>query len=131
MNMNKVISQVKNPKLKTLMLRAQTASLCFLASKGMYYATSAETDLGQNIETTSGKFLNELAAVYCNSLCWLILGVNLCFLFFSKNDKLIGFAKKAVIGCIAVYVILKILTSGDSNTITNTTDSITNWMSNG
>ena len=93
-----------------------------LASTNTLYATT----LGANIQTTGTNILTEIKDVYCNSLCWLLLAINGCIVFFSKNDKLIGFAKKALWGTVIVYIILQLLTSGD--TLKTTFDEISTWM---
>lgn len=96
-----------------------------LASRGMYHAT--QTDIGTNINTTAGKFLTEFKEVYCGSLCWLLLGIQVAVIFFSKNDKLVAFAKKALIGCIVLYAVLQILTKASGGAIGSTVTTISGW----
>ena len=101
----------------------------FLTTKGIYLANTpqAQTDLGVSMTETGKSLLNEITAVYCNSLGWLILAISLLTLMFSKNEKLLGFAKKGVYGSIIVYIILIILNGGPANVIQKTVDTVTSW----
>lgn len=103
-------------------------AFAFLLTKGTFLATvTAQTDLGQNAIDTSQNLLNEITAVYCNSLGWLLLAISLITLTFSKNDKVLGFAKKGLYGSIIVYIILIILNGGPANVIANTVDTVSSW----
>lgn len=101
------------------------SALTVLTSRGMYHAT--QTDIGSNINTTAGNFLTEFKEVYCGSLCWLLLGIQVAILFFSKNDKLVAFAKRALVGCIVLYAVLQILTKASGGAIGNTVTTISGW----
>lgn len=96
-----------------------------IATQYCYFA-SAETELGQGIETGSKKFVNEISAIYCGSIFMLLLIINVFYLALSKNEKGIGIAKKTLIGIVALYVILKL--AGGSK-IQNTMDTISGWVS--
>lgn len=102
------------------------ASFCF--AKGLYFASAAATEVGQNLEKTSKHLLNEVASVYCNSIAWLLIAILLLAWFFSKNEKVIAFAQRGLIGAVVAFIVLKILNSSDANVISNTTDTLTNWM---
>lgn len=103
-------------------------AFAFLLTKSTFLATvTAQTDLGQNAIDTSQNLLNEITAVYCNSLGWLLLAISLITLTFSKNDKVLGFAKKGLYGSIIVYIILIILNGGPANVIANTVDTVSSW----
>lgn len=122
----KVVTENKNKIAKcTSVITAFMLSTCYFMASSI----SAETDLGKNLENTGKKFLNEFAAVYCNSVGWLLLGVNICILLFSKNDKLVGFAKKAAIGVFILYIILKILIATNAGIIGTTANTVTTWVS--
>lgn len=98
----------------------------FILTKHSFYA--AATELGRNIESTSGKLLSEIKAIYCGSLCWLLLAINICILFFSKDDKMISFSKKAIFGCIIAYAALQILVKSSGGSIGSTINNISTWM---
>lgn len=109
-------------KLLALYCVASTTCMTFLAD------AKAATDLGTNIESTGKKFLNEITAVYCNSLGWLVLGISLLIYAFAKDDRVVGYAKKAAWGSVIVYIILIILNGGPGNVIQTTVDSVQGWM---
>ncbi|MEE1256245.1 MAG: hypothetical protein UHN47_07005 [Lachnospiraceae bacterium] len=106
-----------------------TSAFIFLTTKGIYYADlpQAQTDLGVSLTDTGNNLLNEITAVYCNSVGWLLFAISLAFYAFSKNEKIIGFAKKGIYGSIIVYIILIILNGGPANVIQNTVDTVTSW----
>ena len=105
--------------------------IAFLLTKGTYYADipQAQTDLGNAMTETGDNLLKEVAAVYCNSVGYLIFAVSILTLMFSKNEKVLGFAKKSAWGSAIVYIILIILTGGDVNVISNTVNTVTSWAS--
>ena len=117
-------SRKKIAKCVSVVTAFMLSTCCFIAS-----SISAETDLGKNLENTGQKFLNEFAAIYCNSVGWLLLGVNICILLFSKNDKLVGFAKKAAVVVFVLYVLLKILVASNAGIIGTTANTVTTWVS--
>ena len=105
-----------------------TNAFMFLLAKGTYYAIpQAQTDLGVALTDTGQNFINEITAVYCNSIGWLLLIISLGFYMFSKNDKVIGYAKKGIYGSLLGYVILIILNGGPANVISKTLDTVTSW----
>lgn len=95
-------------------------------TKRSFYA--AATELGKNIENTSGRLLSEVKAIYRGSLCWLLLAINICILFFSKDDKMISFSKKAIFGGIIAYAALQILVKSSGGSIGSTINNISTWM---
>ena len=95
----------------------------------MLATVNAETDVGKNVTLGGRKLLNEITAVYCNSLGWLLAAINVAILMFSKNDKAVAFAKKALFGVVAVYIVLKILNTANGGIIGSTTDTMTQWIS--
>lgn len=118
---------MKNLELKESLIRKATVlSTFFLTGSTML---AAATDLGNNIMSTGSKLLNEIATVYCNSLGWLLLAICVIITFVSKNDKLVAWSKRGIIGAIAIYVILKILVAANGGVIGSTADTFTNWLS--
>lgn len=115
---------IKSAKTKLLALGCTTYCTCmrFIAD------TTTATDLGTNVKSTGKNFLNEITAVYCDSICWLLFIIELLFYFFSKNEKVIGYAQKALVGTVIAYIVLNILNGGPGNVIQNTVDSIQGWM---
>lgn len=102
------------------------SSITVLMSRGVYFAT--ETDLGNHLNTTAQKVLAEIKSVYCGSVCWLLFGIELLFMFFSKDDRRVAIAKKALIGCIVAYIVLQILVKGSTGTIGTTVTKLSGWI---
>lgn len=121
--------KTKIPHICKKYIAYAVSTFMFLVTKGIYYADApqAQTDLGVALTDTGKSLLSEITAVYCNSVGWLILAISLLTLMFSKNEKLLGFAKKGVYGSIIVYIILIILNGGPANVIRNTVDTVTSW----
>ena len=113
------------------MIKVLTCGVTILVSKFCFYADvpTAQTDLGTNIMSFGSNLLNEIAAVYCGSLCWLAFAIEILVLVFSHNDKALGFAKKALIGCIVVFIVLLILCKPDAGVIGLFTKQIGGWAS--
>lgn len=118
---------MKNLDLKENLIKKATILSTFLMTGSTMLA--AATDLGNNIMATGSKLLNEVATVYCNSLGWLLLAICIIITFVSKNDKLVGWSKRGIVGAIAIYVILKILVAANGGVIGSTADTLTNWLS--
>lgn len=127
MSLNTLSCKVNDSCKKVAAYIVSTSAV--LASRGMFYAT--ETQVGTNFNNVAGKLLSEFKSVYCGSLCWLLFGVQVAILFFSKNDKLVAFAKKALFGCIVLYAVLQILVKSDGGAIGNTVNTISNWAGGG
>ena len=95
-----------------------------IATQGTYHATS----VGDAIDSASTSLLSEISRVYCGSLFFLLLGVNVVVLAFSKNDKVLAVAKRTIIFIIAAYFILKILGKGSGGVIGSTMTDIEGWL---
>lgn len=95
-----------------------------IASQGTYHATA----VGDAIDTASTSLLNEISRVYCGSLFFLLLGINIVVLAFSKNDKVLAVGKRTIIFIIAAYFILKILGNGNGGVIGSTMTEIEGWL---
>ena len=65
--------------------------------------------------------------IYQGSVFWLLALVNVAILLISKNDKVLGAAKKTMIGLVAFYIILSI----PLDTFTNFINGITGFFTNG
>ena len=63
-------------------------------------ATQAENGVNGIIDT--------VRHIYQGSVFWLLAIVNVAILLISKNDKVLGAAKKTMIGLVAFYIILAI-----------------------
>lgn len=120
---------MKNLELKESLIRKATVLSTFFLTGSTMLASATATSLGKNITSTGKKLLNEIAAVYCESLGWLFLGICVIITFVSKNDKLVAWSKRGIIGAIAIYVILKILVVANGGVIGSTADTFTNWLS--
>ncbi len=97
----------------------------FLFAQRMFLAS--ELQLTQNATTTSSNLLSNLSNLYCKSLCWLLLVIDAVLLVFSKNDKLLAFAKWSLVGCIVVYIVFKMVGT-NGGILATTADSIADWM---
>lgn len=118
-------------KIKSFMIKAKDKVARFfglwgacIAAQGTYHAT----DIGNAIDSVSSNVLDEIARVYCGSLFFLLLGVNIVVLAFSKNDKVLGVAKRTIIFIIAAYFVLKLLQGGSGGKIGTTVDTLTGWI---
>lgn len=90
---------------------------------------ASNTAVGQGVENASKNLLDELEAIYCGSLAWLLFAVNLVWLCLTKNEKVMAVLKKTLIGIIVAYIAIKILAKGNNNSLDRTVNSITNWIS--
>ncbi len=97
----------------------------FLFAQGMIRA--GDLQLTTNAKTTVQNLLSNFSSLYCDSLCWLLVAIDLFLLFFSKNDKMLAFAKWSLVGCIVVYVVFKVIGT-DGGVLGTTADSISDWM---
>lgn len=130
---NLSLVECKN-SLKQKLTQASVAAATFLSAKGMYYASETGTSLeiSSNMSTTATNFVNEIAVIYTKSLFPLVVLIALGFMFFSKDDKIVTWAKRIGFGALVVYIICKIFLANTSdNTITRSLDTITNWVSGG
>lgn len=130
---NLSLVECKN-SLKQKLAQASVAAATFLSTKGMYYASDTGTSLeiSSNMSTTATNFVNEIAVIYTKSLFPLVFLIALGFMFFSKDDKIVTWAKRIFFGALVVFVICKIFLANTSdNTITRSLDTITNWVSGG
>lgn len=104
------------------------------AIPGFIFAQShflaSDLQLTENAKVTSSNLLSNLSHLYCDSLCWLLLAIDVILLFFSKNEKLLAFAKWSLVGCLVVYVVFKVMGS-DGGIFAQTADSISTWMGGG
>lgn len=88
---------------------------------------AAQTNFGKGAVKASDNLLKELEAIYCGSLFFLLLGVNVVWLAVTKNEKVMGILKKTLIGLLVAYIVLKLL-AGNSTVITGTADTVTSWL---
>lgn len=102
--------------------------LMAMLSSALLMHADPSTSLGTNLVSASTSLLNEVEGVYCGSLCWLIFGIEVLILCISKNDKVIGVTKRAVIGCIVAYIVLKILVVANGGVIGSTVDTVSGWV---
>ncbi len=98
-----------------------------IATQGTYYA--GNTAVGDAIDTASNNLLSEISRVYCGSLFFLLLGINIVILVFSKNDKVLAVGKRTIIFILAAYFVLKILGQGNGGIIGSTMDEMQGWLS--
>ncbi len=98
-------------------------SLCIVTM----FATT-QTTLGGNLETGASNLIQEVEAIYCGSVAWLLLAINVIILAFSKDEKKLGFAKRAIAVIIVAYIVVKILSSGGGGSIGSTVDEMTEWV---
>lgn len=120
-------------KIKSFLIKAKnkiTNALslwigCIAAQKTFY---AAETDLGKGIETASGKVLNEISSVYCGSIFYLLLGINVIVLAFSKNDKVLGIAKRTLIFIVLAYFVLKMIAGTGGGKVGSTLTTMEGWL---
>lgn len=111
---------------------------CIIASKKYIAATSSlpsagggtgtQTTLGGNLVNAGNNAIQEIAAVYCGSLCWVLAGIDVIVMAFTKNEKLLTAERIALIAIIVAYIVLKILSSGNGGVIGTTADEITGWL---
>ena len=97
--------------------------LCF-DSTGMLFA---DTGVGDAIDHGANELLNEFARVYCGSLAYLFLAIEVVIFLISKNDKAKQGAIVAAVGTVVAYVVLKVLSSSGGGVIGQTMDEVTTW----
>lgn len=87
------------------------------------------TDIANNLTTAGTNVLQDIAGIYMNSLFTLIGSISIGFAYFSHNDKIVGYAKKAAIGSFVVYVIAVIISANPTyNIFTRTADTVSGWI---
>ena len=82
-------------------------------------------DLAQKTNTGVMSFINTIADIYCNSVFFLLLLINVGILLISKNDKVVGASKKTLIGLIVFYILLKMFGT-DGSMFSNFIETIAN-----
>lgn len=100
----------------------------FLFAQRMILASDLE--LATNLGTTSSNILSNISHLYCDSLCWLCFTIQAVILIFFKNEKAIALAKFSLVGCLIVYVVLKVMGT-DGGILARTGDSIADWLGAG
>ena len=91
-----------------------------------FYATPT-TAFGRGIDNFFSNLLKEIAAIYCGSLWLVLLAINLVWLGWCKNERVIPVLKKSLIIIIVVYIALRVLT-GNSGILTNTANTVESWI---
>lgn len=120
--------QCLRPKLNTLkdkLIGYIPVGLCFWLNQVFYLA--ATTELGKGITKATDNIVDEIVAVYCGSLFYALLIVNIIVLAFSKNDKVTGIAKKTIIFIVVAFLAGKYIQADKLNT---TMDTVTDWLTN-
>lgn len=97
-----------------------------IATSRKYLAT--QTTLGGNLVNASDNIITEIAAVYCGSLCWVIMGIDVLAMCFTKDEKMLKIERIALLTAIVAYILLKILSSGNGGSIGTTADELTEWL---
>lgn len=116
-------------KIKEDALYSMAAVSAFAISFSISHADEPQTTVGQGIKAASTNLVNEIASVYCGSLAWLLLAVDVLILACSKNEKVITVSKTALAFIIVAYVVLKILSNGNGGVIGSTADKLNEWIS--
>lgn len=97
--------------------------LCFDGTLSMH-----ATGVGDSLDRGANQLLQEIARVYCGSLAFLILGIEVVIFLISKNDKVKHAAIVAIGGTVIAYIVLKILSSSGGGVIGQTMDEFTEWV---
>ena len=79
----------------------------FLAAQHIFLASDLQ--ITTNLSTTLSNILSNLSHIYCDSLCWLLFGIQVLILIFSKNEKAIEFAKRSLVVCIILFIVFKFI----------------------
>ena len=125
------MQSLKTYKLKNLIYEhreaimvALTFIICVTATI-MFHAT--ETDVGTAINSGASHLLTEVEKVYCGSLAFLLMAIEIAVFLISKNDKAKQAALVSFIGCLVAFIVIKILASGNGGIIGNTLDTMQGW----
>ena len=120
--MKKVLEKSKNVMLKiALMVSAYSVSVIPMMAKNNLTITGKFT-------TAAGKLLSDLEKIYCGSVAWLLLVINILVLAFSKDDKVIGIAKRSLATIVIAYIAIKILAKANGGVIGNAIDTMAGWF---
>lgn len=123
-----ISSHVQCLKPKLISLKEKLISyipvgLCFWMNQVFYLA--ATTELGKGITKATDSVVNEIVEVYCGSLFYALLFINLLVLGLSKNDKVTGIAKKTIIFLVVAFLAGKYIQADKLDT---TMDTMTDWL---
>ena len=108
---------------RSILMLAFVVLLCFDGTNLMH-----ATQVGDAIETGAKGLLDEVARVYCGSLAWLLLAVELAIFLISKNDKAKQAAVISAVGTVVAFIVLKILSSTGGGVIGGTVEEVTDWV---
>lgn len=118
--------QCLKPKLDTLkdkLISYVPVGLCFWLNQVFYLA--ATTELGKGITKATDNVVDEIVAVYCGSLFYALLLINVLVLAFCKNDKVTGIAKKTIIFLVVAFLVGKYI---QADKLDSTMDTMTDWL---
>lgn len=90
--------------------------------------TGTQTTLGGNLVNAGNNVVMEIAAVYCGSLVWVLLGIDIIVMACTKNEKILAASRIALGVLLVAYIVLKILSAGNGGVIGTTADEITGWI---
>lgn len=97
--------------------------LCFDGTNAMY-----ATGVGDAINNGANEILQEVARVYCGSLAFLLLAIEVLIFLISKNDKAKQAAAIAAVGTVVAWIVLKVLSSANGGVIGSTIETATDWV---
>lgn len=122
--MSKIKTFFNKKTIAELLIIICAYSLCIVT---MFAAPT--TTLGGNLNTGAYNLIKEIESIYCGSVAWLLLAINILVLAFSKDEKKIGFAKRALAVVVVAYAVIKILASTTGGgAIGSTVDEMTDWV---
>lgn len=93
---------------------------------GLFYI-AATTELGKGITKASDSIVDEIVAVYCGSLFYFLLIINVLVLAFSKNDKVTGIARKTLIFIVVAFLVCKYI---EADKLDSTMTTVSGWLTN-
>lgn len=103
-------------------LSAMLGAMILMVRPNYFYASTA---LGTSIETGSKGLIDEIANIYCGSLCFLLIAIDVVLLFISKDDKVIAMGKRALLFLVVAYIILKLI---QNDVIKNTVEAVSGFF---
>lgn len=119
------MNKFKEKLNKELLIQSATYFVVAASTVIPFYAT----DIANNLTTTGTNVLQDMAGIYMHSLFPLFGFIAVMLAFFSKNDKIVGYAKKAGVGCFVVYIIAVIISANPAyNIFTRTADTVSGWI---
>ena len=119
------MNKFKEKLNKELLIQSATYFVVAASTVIPFYATN----IANNLTTTGTNVLQDMAGIYMHSLFPLFGFIAAMLAFFSKNDKIVGYAKKAGGGCFVVYIIAVIISANPAyNIFTRTADTVSGWI---